>query len=135
MRRVILGIVVALAACSSNPPAPSCVEAFGHYDAAGCLGGALPDPQQEQKEVADDCDALKRYFGPSCNDEFDDWLRCIDNAKTYDDCHSCDQEWFGGLGSCRSPGTTGDHEAARSSPGTTTAGSPDPFLRAIARTR
>ena len=38
--------------------------------------------------------ALTKYIGPSCDDEFDDWLRCINET---DDCGACDRVWNGEL--------------------------------------
>jgi hypothetical protein len=84
--------MAALAACSNEPPAPSCQQAVDHYYGAGCTFVDLAtDMPRRQDAALDECQRAVDEALDDCDDEVGDWLRCIDETSLPDPC-DCSQE-------------------------------------------
>ncbi|MEO7735579.1 MAG: hypothetical protein ABIY55_31785 [Kofleriaceae bacterium] len=81
-----------MAACSSDSAPPSCQQAISHYYAAGCRFVNLETgAEQSQSQAIAGCQSASSETPDRCDDEVDDWLRCIDSTSAAQQC-DCSQE-------------------------------------------
>lgn len=92
MKRILLGVLLTIAACGTEAkPAPSCFQAFTHYYDGGCRLVVLATGQVAPVgQVISDCQAEAGQAPASCQDDLDEWLRCIDAVTPAMQC-DCSQ--------------------------------------------
>ena len=94
MGRMIFGmaLVAALSACSSESAAPSCAQAIAHYYSEGCAFVNLETGEvSTQSEATAGCQAASGQTPNRCDGEVDDWLRCVNETSTKEQC-DCSEE-------------------------------------------
>jgi hypothetical protein len=76
-----LVILVALAGCGGEEP-PSCVQAMASYYGAQCvfIDGNTGN-QIGQQQMAATCQEVAADIDGICDDQFADWLFCLDDAQ------------------------------------------------------
>jgi hypothetical protein len=79
MKRVLLGALLAVGACGSEDPAPTCQQAMAHFYGVNCFyadATVSPPRKLPQAEMIALCQDLALNAPDSCQGEIDDWLVC-----------------------------------------------------------
>jgi hypothetical protein len=77
-----LGLVIAVmcVACGGGEDPPSCQQAMTSYYGAGCAFFGQDGSETPQNQALQSCVEIAVDNAPGCQDEFDDWLFCLDRV-------------------------------------------------------
>lgn len=92
-----MAMAVAMTACGSDDPPPSCQDAITHFYAVGCKfidTSTNPPTETPEGTALNSCSQINAVVPDNCRDLFDDWKFClVENAGGNDaNCGSCSQE-------------------------------------------